>query len=433
MKSLWINSAEKPKFDKLTRDIKTDVLIIGGGITGVLCAYMLRKANVDCALVEADEIGKGVTQNTTAKITFQHGLIYDKLIRRYGLEKARLYYEANKKALDNYREISKTVECDFEEKDSFVYATEDNVKIKKEFEAYKRIGIESEYCESLPLPLTVTGAVKIGNQAQFNPMKFIYAISKELNIFENTKVINIEPHKVLTDNGMIIADRIIVATHFPVINKHGMYFMKLYQHRSYVLALEKAAVINGMYVDENDKGMSFRNYGDLLLLGGGGHRTGKNGGNWQELREFAKLHYPKAEEKYFWATQDCITLDGVPYIGLYSKNTPDLFVATGFNKWGMTSAMAAAEILKDMITEKKNPYVDVFDPSRSILHPELCTNIFETAFNLLTPTVPRCPHLGCALKYNKAEHSWDCPCHGSRFKENGKLIDNPATDDVDLK
>lgn len=433
MKSLWINCAEKPKFDKLTRDIKTDVLIVGGGITGVLCAYMLRKANVDCVLVEADEIGKGVTQNTTAKITFQHGLIYDKLIRRYGLEKARLYYEANKKALDNYREISKTVECDFEEKDSFVYATEDNVKIKKEFEAYKRIGIESEYCESLPLPLTVTGAVKIGNQVQFNPMKFIYTISKELNIFENTKVINIEPHKALTNNGLITANKIIIATHFPIINKHGLYFMKLYQHRSYVLALENAAEINGMYVDENNKGMSFRNYGDLLLLGGGGHRTGKKGGNWQELREFAKLHFPKAKEKFFWATQDCISLDGVPYIGLYSKNTPDLYVATGFNKWGMTSAMAAAEILKDMITDKKNPYADIFDPSRSILQPELCLNVFETAFNLLTPTVPRCPHLGCALKYNKAEHSWDCPCHGSRFKENGKLIDNPATDDVDLK
>ncbi len=433
MKSLWINSAEKPNFKKLTRDIKTDVLIIGGGITGILCAYMLHKANVDCALVEADEIGKGVTQNTTAKITFQHGLIYDKLIKRYGLEKARLYYEANKNALDNYREISKIVDCDFEEKDSFVYATEDNVKIKKEFEAYKRIGIHSEYCESLPLPLTVTGAVKIGNQAQFNPLKFIYGISEELNIFENTKVINIEPHKALTNNGLITANKIIVATHFPIINKHGLYFMKLYQHRSYVLTLENASEFNGMFVDENDKGMSFRNYGDLLLLGGGGHRTGKKGGNWQELREFEKLHYPKAKEKFFWATQDCISLDGLPYIGLYSKNTPDLYVATGFNKWGMTSSMAAAEILRDMITDKKNPYADVFVPSRSILQPELCVNIFETAFNLLTPTAPRCPHLGCALKYNKAEHSWDCPCHGSRFNKNGKLIDNPATDDVNLK
>lgn len=433
MKSLWTKYSEKPKFDKLTRDIKTDVLIIGGGITGILCAHMLHKANVDFVLVEADEIGKGVTQNTTAKITVQHGLIYDKLIKRYGVEKAKLYYEANKKALDKYREITKSINCDFEEKDSFVYATEDNVKIRKEFEAYKRIGIESEYCESLPLPLTVTGAVKIGNQAQFNPMKFIYAISEELNIFENTKVINIEPHKVLTNNGLITANKIIVATHFPIINKHGLYFMKLYQHRSYVLALENAAEINGMYVDESDKGMSFRNYGDLLLLGGGGHRTGKNGGNWEELREFAKLHFPEAKEKYFWATQDCISLDGIPYIGLYSKNTPDLYVATGFNKWGMTSAMAAAEILRDMITDKKNLYAEVFDPSRSVIQPELCVNIFETAFNLLTPTAPRCPHLGCALKYNKAEHTWDCPCHGSRFNKNGKLIDNPATDDVNLK
>ncbi len=433
MKSLWINSAEKPKFGKMTRDIKTDVLIIGGGITGILCAYMLHKANVDCVLVEADEIGKGVTHNTTAKITFQHGVIYDKLIKNYGVENARLYYEANKKALDKYRELSKMTDCDFEVKDAFLYSTEDNNKIIKEYEAYKKIGIESDYSDCLPLPLTVTGAVKISNQAQFNPLKFIYSISKELNIFEKTKVINIEPHKVKTNNGLITANKIIVATHFPMINKHGLFFMKLYQHRSYVLALENAAETDGMYVDENDKGMSFRNYGDLLLLGGGGHRTGKKGGNWQELREFAKLHYPYAKEKFWWATQDCVSLDGIPYIGLYSKNTPDLYVATGFNKWGMTSAMVAAEILRDMVLGINNPYVDVFNPSRSIIRSELCVNLFETAYNLLTPTAPRCPHLGCALKYNKVEHSWDCPCHGSRFNKNGKLIDNPATDDINLK
>ena len=201
----------------------------------------------------------------------------------------------------------------------------------------------------------------------------------------------------------------------------------MYQHRSYVLALDNAQNVNGMYVDVDQKGMSFRNYGNLLLIGGGAHRTGKTGGNWKELRNFAQQYYPSAAEKYHWATQDCMTLDGVPYIGPYSANTSDLYVATGFNKWGMTSSMVSAMILCDLIQGKQNPYAEVFSPSRTILRPQLAINVFETAVNLLTPTTKRCPHLGCALKWNPYEHTWDCPCHGSRFKEDGGLIDNPAT------
>ena len=168
---------------------------------------------------------------------------------------------------------------------------------------------------------------------------------------------------------------------------------------------------------------------DVLIVGGGGHRTGKRGGCWAELEAFAKKHCKNAETVAKWAAQDCMTLDDVPYIGQYAKSTPNVFVATGFNKWGMTNAMAAAEILCDLICGKDNPYASVFSPSRSILRPQLLLNAFETSVGLITPTVPRCPHLGCALKYNPAEHTWDCPCHGSRFTEDGELIDNPATDD----
>ena len=182
-----------------------------------------------------------------------------------------------------------------------------------------------------------------------------------------------------------------------------------------------------MYVDEAQTGMSFRNYQNLLLIGGGDHRTGKKGGNWQELTAFASRHYPRAREVYRWAAQDCMTLDAVPYIGQYSKNTPNLYVATGFNKWGMTSAMVSAMILTDCILDRQTPYAEVFSPSRSILHPQLAANAFEATVNLLTISKKRCPHLGCALKWNEQERSWDCPCHGSRFTEDGVLLDNPAT------
>ena len=124
-----------------------------------------------------------------------------------------------------------------------------------------------------------------------------------------------------------------------------------------------------------------------------------------------------------------MTLDGIPYIGSYSGRVSGLYVATGFNKWGMTSSMVAAAVLTDLVLDRTNPYTELFSPSRTILRPQLAANVLESTLGLLTPTAPRCPHMGCALKYNAAEHSWDCPCHGSRFQEDGSLIDNPATDD----
>lgn len=234
----------------------------------------------------------------------------------------------------------------------------------------------------------------------------------------------------VTDRARISAGKVIVTTHFPMINKHGSYFLKLYQHRSYVTALENAQNVDGMYVDESRTGFSFRNYGDLLLLGGGGHRTGKSGGNWDELRQFAREQYPRATERYFWAAQDCMSLDHIPYIGRYSKNTADLYTASGFNKWGMTGAMLSAVLLSDRICGRHNGFEEAFDPSRSIIRPQLFVNGFESIKNLLTPTKKRCPHLGCALKWNPAEHSWDCACHGSRFDESGKVLDNPANGDL---
>ena len=191
--------------------------------------------------------------------------------------------------------------------------------------------------------------------------------------------------------------------------------------------------MEGMYVDEAEGGLSFRSSGNLLLLGGGGHRTGKRGGGWNELSACARKYYPDAREIFRWATQDCMTLDGLPYVGPYSSGTPNLYTATGFNKWGMTSSMAAAMLLSDLVQDKENPYAELFSPARTSLRPQLAANLLKSAAGLLTPTTPRCPHMGCALKYNPQERSWDCPCHGSRFGEDGRLLDNPATDDLRKK
>ena len=429
MDSIWSQTAQLPAFDSLRSDLKTDVLIIGGGMAGLLCACRLTRAGVDCALVEADRICGGITKNTTAKITSQHGLIYDKLIREFGVERARLYLEANQAALEEYRTLCRDIDCEFQEKDAFVYSIGKGWKLDRELKALNRLGFSAEFVNDVPLPFPTAGAVKFTRQAQFHPLKFIAAIAGDLRIFEHTKVLELSPGRAVTKVGTISADKIIIATHFPLLNKHGGYFLKLYQHRSYVLALKNAPNVSGMYLDEDEKGLSFRNYDNLLLLGGGSHRTGKKGGNWEELERFARRYYPDAQVTARWATQDCMTLDGIPYVGPYSKRTRGLYAATGFNKWGMTSSMAAAALLTDQVLGRDSPYTAVFSPSRTVLRPQLAVNGLESALGLLTPATPRCPHMGCALRYNAAEHSWDCPCHGSRFEENGSLIDNPATDD----
>lgn len=428
--SVWSDSTELPRFDRLEADRRTDVLIIGGGMAGILCAYMLKQAGLDSILVEANRICSGITKNTTAKITVQHGLIYHKLVKQFGLEKASLYLRANQEALEKYRELCKDIDCDFEEKDAFVYTLDNPRAIQKELDSLQKLRFPAEFAQQLPLPFQIEGAVKFTGQAQFHPLKFIRAIVRNLAVYENTEVKGLAENKAYTEQGTITADRIVVATHFPFLNKHGSYFIKMYQHRSYVIALKNAPNLNGMYVDEAPKGMSFRNHNGFLLVGGGGCRTGKTGGNWEEIRRFSAQHYPGAGELYRWSAQDCMTLDSVPYIGTYSKHTPSLYVATGFNKWGMTSSMVSALLLTDLVSGKRNPYSEVFSPSRNILRPQLALNALQATKNLLTPTSPRCPHLGCALKWNRAEHSWDCPCHGSRFDENGSLIDNPATGDL---
>lgn len=426
MCSVWSDSVKLPSFTRLENDIKTDILIIGGGITGILCAFFLHNAGADYVLAEGETICSGITKNTTAKITSQHGFIYEKLIREFGAEKAKMHLNANEEAVEEYRRLCKSIDCDFEIKDNAVYSLNDKNKIQKELSALKALDFNAGYSAENPLPFKTAGAVIFKNQAQFNPLKFLASVSEKLNIFEHTQIRKISGNTALTDSCKITANKIIVASHFPFMNRHGSYYLKMYQHRSYVIAYSGAADIGGMYVDEATDGMSFRNYKNLLLIGGGGHRTGKNGESYTEIENFAKLHYPEAREEYRWATQDCMTLDGAPYIGNYSALTPDIYVATGFNKWGMTSSMLSAMILSDMLQGKKNKYADVFSPSRTIIRPQTAVNFAHAVSGLVSFSKKRCPHMGCAMKYNKAEHTWDCPCHGSRFTENGELIDNPA-------
>lgn len=433
MKSIW-DEGGIGRFEKLRGDIKTDVLVIGGGMAGLLTAYYLQKAGVDCVLAEADRICSGVTKNTTAKITAQHGLIYSKLLNTMGAERTALYYQANTAAIEDYAELCANIDCDFQRKDAYAYSLDDPQSLVRELDALRTIGAAADFVKAMPLPLDTVGAVRFQNHAQFEPLKFAAGISRGLKIYELTRVTEIRDGAALIDGGgNIKAENFVVTTHFPFINKYGGYFLKLYQQRAYVLALKDAQDVGGMYIDAKEGGLSFRNQGELLLLGGNSHRTGKEKDGWKPLGDFAAAYYPQSAEVSRWAAQDCMSLDGVPYVGRYSKATPGLYVATGFNKWGMTGSMAAARCLTQMLTGKESAYAGLFEPSRSVLHPQLAKNTAEAVASLLRPTSPRCPHMGCALKWNKHEHSWDCSCHGSRFTEQGALIDKPATGDLKRK
>lgn len=430
MSFLWEDDVTSPQFPPLTRDAAADVLVIGGGMAGVLCAYTLKERGIKCLLVEAATLGSGITRGTTAVLSAQHDTLYSDLVRSFGAEKAKEYLDANLKAVAQFRRMSEHISCNFENRPSVMYSLEDRELMKLEADTVQALGYPAEFLSKTELPLEIAGAVRYPDMAQFHPLKFLYGAADGLNIHEHTFVRSVEDGIAFTDDGRIRAKSIIVATHFPFINRRGLYFLKLFQMRSFVLALENVPLPQNTYVQNSGDGMYFRPYGNLLLVGGGDHRTGYKKGGFNAVREFVRRYYPDGKEKYAWATQDCMSLDGVPYIGKYSPATPGLYVATGFNEWGMTSSMAAAQILADMIEGKKNPNASVFSPQRSMLQPQLFKNLGATLCDFAIPTVRRCSHLGCALRWNRAEHTWDCPCHGSRYDRRGKLIDNPAMHDT---
>lgn len=479
MKSIWSESCSFKKREVLKKNIEADILVIGSGIAGILIAYMLNQSGREVVLIEAREIASGNTSNTTAKITSQHDLIYNKLISEFGEEKAKQYGKANELAIKRYKEIieERKIECDFEEKPAYIYSLDKIDKLKKEVESASKVGINAEFVEVTNLPFKVSGAVRFNNQAQFNPLKFLKNISKDLTIYENTRALEIKENLVITNRGDITAKNIVVATHYPIMNTPGYYFLKMHQERSYVIALKNIKnikKIDGMYIDAAEEGYSFRTYKDLLLFGGIKQRTGKNemGGSYDKLRKAAKELYPESEEKYHWSAQDCMTMDGIPYIGRYSDEALNIYVATGFNKWGMTSSMVSAMIISDMILGKENDFSEIFSPKRfdlSLSINNAAKDIVETAKNFIAQKVyipssniehiknghggiveyngekvgvyknnkgkafivsTKCAHLGCQLNWNADELTWDCPCHGSRFDYKGQLIESPSTKEL---
>lgn len=475
--SLWKKTTNFSHQSALSGDLEVEVAVLGGGIAGILTAYLLGQHNIDAVVLEASHLFSGQTGNTTAKITSQHGLCYNALIQNVGMDKARQYAEANQHAISQYFKIAQEVgaDCDLKELPACVYSNVAVEPLRREAAAARSLGLDAAFIEACALPLPHLGAVSFSGQAQFHPLKFLGTLAKHLRVFENTRAIAVEGDRIHTSQGTVRAKHIVFATHYPFINVPGWYFLRMHQERSYVLALENAWTPDAMYYGADADGLSLRAAEGALLLGAGGHRTGENsaGGRYEMLAAQAQSAFPESHAIARWSAQDCITLDGIPYIGRFSPSQPNWYVATGFGKWGMTSSMVAAEIISGMIVGETPKWAEVFSPSRF--------NLSASAKNLATQTAqsfkglsravfsfprealdelapgrggivevqgerlgvyrepdgtvhairPRCPHLGCELSWNPDETSWDCPCHGSRFHFDGSLLDNPAQENLE--
>lgn len=480
------------RFPSMTNDDTTQVGIIGGGVVGIITAYLLTKSGRKVTLVESRDYLSGVTGHTTAKITAQHGLIYDELIQIFSKEEARLYYEANSKGLELFEKIIEEVgiECDFERKKAVVYATtaEGVSQIKKEARAYEKIGITGSYVEGQleELPFETKAALIMPDQAQFHPVKFLSALLQEIQrlggkIYERTRAIDLQEDNVVKmENGTkLTCEKVVVATHYPFNDFDGLYFFKLSISRSYALATRTTQPIpEGMYISVDSPVRSLRsiagtNGEKLLLIGGDGHPAGKSKSETQDhyrnLEAFGREFFSVQEIPFHWSAQDMTTLDKIPYIGIMTHDSPNVLVATGFNKWGMSTGAVSGKILTDLITGGSNPFTELFSPTRGKLKAEdikqfvvknatvgkdfIASKVRLADLHLeeLQPdegglvTVEgeklggyrdktgqlhlvktRCTHMGCGLSWNNAERSWDCPCHGSRFSYSGEVLEGPA-------
>lgn len=416
MSSYWVKTTKSTSFPSLSNNINTDVCIIGAGITGIATAYYLSKYNMNITILDASKIALGVTANTTAKITSGHGLIYDYLLKSFGQDTAKKYFFSNEEAISDIKHIVNTekINCDLIFQDSYVYTCKkDNIqRILDEVNAINSFGNYAEYVTSSSLPFSIEAGIKLKNQAQFHPRKYLLSLAsilekRNVKIFENSKVIDVKHinnyYEVFANNCKINCKYLVMASHYPIKNFPGMYFIKMYQESSYVIGVEIDETIDGMYISCDMPVTSFRNIPqnngkNLLLVGGSAHKTGATDVNiddsYTNLENYIKTIYPKANVKYRWMTEDCISLDKIPYIGEFSSFLPNMYVATGFKKWGMTTSHVAAKIISDKINGISNPYENIYTATR--LQPiknhkefgnMLKTSVYSLAINKINPAI----------------------------------------------
>jgi glycine/D-amino acid oxidase-like deaminating enzyme/nitrite reductase/ring-hydroxylating ferredoxin subunit len=492
--SLWLETAPaQPEHPELDHDVEADVAVIGGGIVGVTTALALKEAGARVVLLEAGRIGHGVTGHTTAKVSSQHGFFYDQLASRFGGEAAATYGAANEAALQWIadRVEADGIDCDFRRRPSYAYVTEDRALAEREAQAASAAGLPASLVEQTPLPYPVAAAVRFEDQAEFHVHRYLLALAAQLegdgsHVFEHSRAAEVgtyEGFRVKTPGGHVKAGDIVLATHIPFLDR-TLAFARVHPQRSYALACRIAGTPpEGMFISGDGPTRSVRAapVGDeeLLLVGGEGHRPGTGGDTelrYEALERFAREHWDVRSVEYRWSSQDQTSIDTLPYVGHARPGTKHVWMATGFAKWGMTGGTAAALLLADRIQDRPNPSAALFDANRFTPRASAARFVEENAVagvhfvrdrllnratrgieslepgegdivelggekvaghrrddGTLVAVSPTCTHLGCQVNWNRAERSWDCPCHGSRFAPDGSVLHGPAVHRLERK
>jgi glycine/D-amino acid oxidase-like deaminating enzyme/nitrite reductase/ring-hydroxylating ferredoxin subunit len=496
--SVWVDTGpHPPQRLQLDGDVHADVAVLGGGIVGITTALLLAEAGASVVLLEAGRLAGGTSGYTTAKVSSQHGLIYARLRAKHGAEAARRYGEANEAALAwiAARVERDAIDCDFRRRASYVYVTtaDERGRLEEEVRAAAEAGLPATLVETMPLPYRVEEAVRFDHQAEFHPRKYLLALAERLvaagaQVFERSHAVEVGGHDerqvVKTPGGRVLAERVIVATHYPFLDR-SLAFARLHAERSYAITCRIAgAPPDGMYISGDSPTRSLRavpvDGEELLLVGGEGHKTGTESDTelrYERLEAFAREHWEVVSVEHRWSAQDPITADLLPYVGALTPRNDRVLMATGFGKWGMTGGTAAALLLADLALGRPAPWKDLFDPNR--ITPlasarSLVTENAQVAARFVGDRIPgkgttrsldslapgegalvehggekvaaycdadgalvavsaRCTHLGCLVTWNSAERSWDCPCHGSRFAPDGTVLEGPAVHRLERK
>jgi glycine/D-amino acid oxidase-like deaminating enzyme/nitrite reductase/ring-hydroxylating ferredoxin subunit len=493
--SVWVDTGpQQPALPQLEEPVDADVAVLGGGITGITTALLLKEAGLRVVLLEANRVGCGVTGFTTAKVSSQHGMIYERLRSRFGADGARTYGAANEAALAWIagRVEQDSIDCDFRRRASYAYLSQggDRGQAEQEAEAALQAGLPASLVDTTPLPYPVEAAVRFDDQAEFHVRKYLLALAAQLpgdgcEVYEHSHAVEVDTDErcvVKTPGGRVSADRVVVATHYPFLYR-SLAFARVQQQRSYALLCRIAGTPpEGMFISGDSPTRSVRAVSvdgeELLLVGGEGHTTGEGGDTeerYRTLEYFAREHWDVESVEYRWSAQDGTTIDSVPYVGSLKPREDRVLMATGFAKWGMTGGTAAAMILSDRLLGRENPWAGLFNPNRVTPHgavkfvqenaqvalhflgDRLTTRGTRPLAELapgegdivdhagekvaghrrddgtLVAVSPLCTHLGCQVNWNTAERSWDCPCHGSRFAPDGEVLQGPAVHRLELK